>query len=246
MASPILLPCQDDPGPKPNREQRRSMAHALKRHQRDVFRSYLVDGARFRPPMDIPVMEPVNYEPKGLVPFSVAVQQSCRDYDLTVDFFEDDYEIERIWTNTSKYIEKLSRFAAVIGPDLSVCWDFPTAMQAWNTYRNQALGSFFQRNGLTCIPNVRCDPDKPWMLDGTPRRSTIAIGARSCVKKVEDRVRFIEAVRFAVDTLEPTSIVWYGSSEYGVADYPLSLGIPIKFFPARVRGRMGGAGNGKV
>ena len=72
------------------------------------------------------------------------------------------------------------------------------------------------------------------MLDGIPHGSTVAIGARSCVKRVEDRRRFIEAVHLAVDTLEPSSIIWYGSSRFGVADYPMSLGIPMHFFPARM------------
>ena len=246
MASTTLLPGQDNPGQKPNREQRRSIARAHKRHQRDVFHARITDGAHFMPPMDIPIMQAVEYVPKGFVPFSEAMKPSCRDFDMTVDFYEDDYEIERIWTNTDRYLEKLSKFAAVVAPDLSVCWDFPAAMQVWNTYRNQVLGSYFQRKGMLCIPNVRCDPGKPWMLDGIPRNSTIAIGARSCVKKVEDRVRFTEAVRFAVDTLQPSCILWYGSAAYGVSSYPESLHIPLHFYPARVRGRMGGAADGEI
>ena len=205
-----------------------------RRHQRDVFRSRIVDGATFAGCMDLPSMAAIQASPTGLVPFSLAMQTSCRDYDRFVDFYEDDYEFERIWNDPFRYIDRLARFAGVIAPDFSTCWDFPVAMKAWNTYRNQALGSFLQRSGIPCIPNVRCEPEHPWMLDGIPHGSTVAIGARSCVKRVEDRRRFIEAVHLAVDTLEPSSIIWYGSSRFGVADYPMSLGIPMHFFPARM------------
>lgn len=205
-----------------------------RRHQRDVFRSRIVAGARFLGCMDIPSMAAIEASPTGLVPFSLAMQASCKDYDQFVDFYEDDYEFERLWNDPFRYVDRLARFAGVVAPDFSTCWDFPVAIKAWNTYRNQALGSFLQRAGIACVPNVRCEPEHPWMLDGVPRGSTIAIGARSCVKRVEDRIRFVEAVRLAVDTLEPSSIIWYGSNGFGVADYPLSLGIPMHFFPARV------------
>ena len=198
-----------------------------------MFHSQIVAGAPFAGSMDMPAMSPVDVVPKGLIPFSVAMQSSCKEFDLFVDFYEDDYEFERFWNNPHRYIDRLLKFAGAISPDFSTCWDFPVAMKAWNTYRNQALGYFLQSRGQTCIPNVRCEPDKPWMLDGVPRQSAIAIGARSCVKDVEDRRRFVGAVRFAVDTLKPTSIIWYGSTGYGVAEYPRSLGIPVFEYPAR-------------
>ena len=206
-----------------------------RRHQRDVFRSFLVDGATFAGPMDIPVMKAAHVEPEGLVPFSVVASGKNRDYDLFVDFFEDDYQIERFWNHPYKYLEILQRYAGCISPDHSTCRDFPVAQKAWNVFRNQALGSWLQRNGVVCVPNVRCEPRLPWMLDGTPRHSTIAIGARGCVKDPEDRAHFVEAVRYAVDVLGPDLILWYGSNEYEVASYPEALGIPIRYYEARFR-----------
>ena len=206
-----------------------------RRHQRDGFRSFLVEGATLAGPMDIPVMESVHAEPEGFVPFSVVASGKNRDYNLFVDFYEDDYEIERFWNDPHKYLEVLRRYAGCIGPDHSTCRDFPVAQKGWNVYRNQALGSWLQRNGIVCVPNVRCEPQLPWMLDGTPHHSTIAIGARGCVKKPDDRTHFVEAVRYAVDVLKPELILWYGSNRYGVASYPESLGIRIRYYPGRFR-----------
>ena len=78
-----------------------------RRHQRDVFRSFLVEGATLAGPMDIPVMESVHAEPEGFVPFSVVASGKNRDYNLFVDFYEDDYEIERFWNDPHKYLEVL-------------------------------------------------------------------------------------------------------------------------------------------
>ena len=74
------------------------------------------------------------------------------------------------------------------------------------------------------------------MLDGTPRRSAIAIGARATVKKLSDRETLMRAVRFAIEVLDPTEIIWYGSTSYGIGDWLLSLNVPVHVCPARIRG----------
>jgi hypothetical protein len=189
--------------------------------------------------MDLPAMHAVNLdniENVQLVPFSRAMNQSCTDYNAFVDCFEDDYQFERLWNDPFRYLARLMLFAGIIEPDFSTCVDFPVAHKAYNVYRNQALGSFFQRNGILCVPNVRCEPELPWMLDGTPHRSTIAIGARAAVKKPADREVLMRSARFAIDVLEPTGIIWYGSVSYGIIDWLNSTGIPIHVCPARIRG----------
>ena len=122
----------------------RSKVNKGKRHQRDLFHSQIVDGAFFAGPMDMPMMTPVNVTPKGLVPFSVAMQSSCEDFDQFVDFYEDDYEFERFWNSPHRYIDRLLRFAGAVSPDFSTCWDFPVAMKAWNTYRNKHWATSFK------------------------------------------------------------------------------------------------------
>lgn len=121
-------------------------------------------------------------------------------------------------------------------PDFSTCLDFPVALKAYNTYRNQALGSFLQRSGILCVPNVRCEPELPWMLDGTPRKSAIAVGARSAVKRPNEREVLMRSVNYAVEVLNPIENVWYGSISYGIGDWLLSLDMPVHVCPARVRG----------
>ncbi|MEE8704883.1 MAG: DUF4417 domain-containing protein, partial [Olsenella sp.] len=224
---------------KINREEYRHIKRKMRRHQRDVFHARMVDGATFVGAMDLPAMDAVSLYGVGkvrLIPFSEAVKSTCTDYDAIVDCYEDDYQFERLWNNPLRYLSRLRLFAGVIEPDFSTCRDFPVALKAYNTYRNQALGYFLQRNGILCVPNVRCEPGLPWMLDGTPRRSAIAIGARAAVKKPSDRKALVSAVRYAVESLVPTEIIWYGSISYGIGDWLFSLGVPVHVCPARIRG----------
>ena len=96
------------------------------------------------------------------------------------------------------------------------------------------------------IPQARCETDNyEAVLAGHPRHSTIAIGARSMVRDVEDRKVLKESVKFIIDYLEPTNLLWYGSTQYGVADYPIKLGIPITVYPGKGRGSLGHSGFGR-
>ena len=216
-----------------------------KRHSRDVFHSYLVNGADLLGPLDMPVLKPTLSWPRKLVAFSDAMNKAWDDFDCTVHFFEDDFRIEPFWSNPRKYLPKLSKFDSVIGPDYSVCYDFPIPLKEWNAYRNQALSYWLQRSGVRVIPNVRCDPDKPdAYLAGIPKHSTIAIGARACIKRRRDRDSFVKSVDAAVLYLEPNNVVWYGSEAYGVADHVRSLGVDFRSYLSKGRGNLREHSNG--
>ena len=215
-----------------------------RRHSRDVFHSYLVNGAVFLGSLDMPALKPSLSWPKKLVAFSDAISRDWRDFNCTVNFFEDDYRIEPFWNNPTKYLTKLSRFDSVIGPDYSVCYDFPVPLKEWNAYRNQALSFWLQKRGLRVIPNVRCDPNKSEAyLAGIPKHSSVAIGARACIKRRHDRDLFVASVKAAVHYLEPSNIIWYGSEAYGIADYVRSLGVALRSYPGKGRGNLGGPVN---
>lgn len=207
----------------------------------------MVRGARFAGPMDMPVIQPCYAIPVELVAFSDAMGPRYRKRGGFVHFFEDDSDIERFWNNPRRYLPRLSQFDGVISPDYSVCYDFPNALKVNNTYRNLASGAWLQSQGLQVIPNVRCEPSNTgWSLPSLPHGSTIAFGARSSIKRVENRPMFVSMIKAAVDELRPSAIVWYGSDAYGTADYPRSLGIPVYVFPGKGRGALGGDMNGRL
>jgi hypothetical protein len=216
-------------------------------HKRDVFHAWMVKGAKFAGPMDMPVMEPCYVIPTKLVAFSDAMSAKHCERRGFVHFYEDDADIERFWNNPKKYLSRLAEFDGVIAPDYSVCYDFPNALKVNNTYRNLASGSWLQAQGLNVIPNVRCEPkNADWSLPAIPHNSLIAFGARASIRRVDGRGMFVSMVRVAVDELHPSGIVWYGADAYGTADYPRSLGIPVYVFPGKGRGNLGGDCSGRV
>lgn len=216
----------------------------LHMHARDVFHAETVDGAEFCGRFDLPSIPAIQEVPVELIPFSVAKDSRCHAYHCHVHFYEDDYRFECLWNRPERYLPKLIKFAGAISPDFSTCVDFPGALKVWNTYRDRALGSKMARCGIPTIPNVRVERScEDWQLDGLPRNSLIAIGARACVKDPDDRRLLVDGLCIACERLHPTGIIWYGSTGYGMSAFLDALEVPIYPFPGRGRGELGGDSN---
>ena len=210
-----------------------------KRHARDVFHAWMLEGAEFVAPSDMPALQRVNAVPNRLVAFSDAMHPQWKDFDCWVHFFEDDCVLERFWHNPKAYINRLKKFRGVTGLDFSVGWNFPKPIKRYNHFRNSVCSHWLHRQGIVVIPQARCERnDYLDVLAGFPKRSTIAIGARAMVRNVRDRAVLKESVRIIVDYLEPTHIVWYGSTLYGVTDYLDEMGIPYTVFDGKGRGKL--------
>lgn len=210
------------------------------RDPRDVFNGRLLTGLTIVSPYDIPKIEPCVLIPERLVSFSEAVRKN-KEFDPTawVHFYEDDYRFEHLWKTPEKHLARLRGFAGVISPDFSLYRNMPEAQKISNTYRNQLLGAWLQRNGIKVIANVRLSgtASVPYALAGTPRHSTLALGLHGCTKDLTNRAHVFEEVRLICDLCEPSALVVYGSDSYGVLDHPLSLDIPIHVFAPDHRSR---------
>lgn len=210
-----------------------------KHHARDVFHAWMLEGATFAGELDMPAISGVVAEPERLVAFSDAMNPRWADYDCWVHCFEDDTKIERFWRNPRAYLNRLSKFQGVIGFDYSVSWDFPVALKNYNHYRNSVCTYWLQSVGLNVIPQARCEAGNyESVLAGFPHHSTIAVGARSMVRNLDDRKMLLSSVENICNYLEPSNLLWYGSDQYGVTEYPLSLGIPVKVYPGKGRGQL--------
>ena len=208
-------------------------------HSADSFHAWMLMFAVYAGPLDIPTLKRVDAVPNRLIAFSDAMKPNWTDYDCWVHFFEDDSILERFWNNPLKYITKLRRFRGVIGLDYSVGWNFPRALKEYNHFRNSVCTYWFQTLGLKAIPQARCEAsDYKNVLAGFPKNSVIAIGARSMVRKLEDRTVLVESVKLIVDFLKPSHIVWYGSTQYGVTNYLSEMNIPYTVFEGKGRGRL--------
>ena len=215
------------------------------KHPRDTFHAYMVEGARFDPEYDMPLIRSNRFVPTALVPFSVAMRSDWSNFDCAVHFCERDQDIERFWANPGRYVDKLGKFQGALGLDYSTCVDFPRALKEWNAYRNRACDYYIQKSGCPCIPLLRGDPDiVDWETAGLEKGCAIAVSPRGCVKNRSDRRRFERGVKLIVDRLEPSLIISYGQNSYGVLDYPIGCGIEVHAYASRGRGDLGGGALG--
>ncbi len=149
--------------------------------------------------------------PTRLVPFSSAIGKA--DFTAGVHFYIDDYMFERIWTSPEKYVEKLSKFPCVIGPDFSQYSDMSYPMRMWNCYRNRVLSSYFQRNGVNLVPNVTWSlPDSyEYSFCGIPKDSPIAINCTSIIHCNLSKFLWYKGYNEAIRRLNPSLIIRYGT-----------------------------------
>ena len=166
---------------------------------------------------DIPTLLPVQELPEitEWIGFNYVLSDKNPE-GKAVHFFIDDYQLERVWNEPEKYIDKLSQYACVATPDFSPYADMPMALQIYNHYRKHWVGAYWQHHGITVIPTIRCSTDDrslEWFLDGEPRGGIVLVSTMWSEKGVctED-----DAYRMMYDTLNPCKIFVYGENIEGM------------------------------
>lgn len=151
--------------------------------------------------------------PARLVGFNYAKSMHEADkHGAGCHFFIDDYQFERVWTSPRRYIESLRGFGCVLTPDFSLYMDMPLPMMAWNRYRSQALGLYWQREGLQVVPTLSwAGPDSyAFCFEGVPRGGTVAVSTVG-VKGDEGALGvWRDGMAEAMRRLEPSRVLLYG------------------------------------
>jgi hypothetical protein len=179
---------------------------------KDVFKSFLVTNCEYDGMLEIPIIKKETDVPRKLIPFSKAKTSS--DKNCYVHFYEDDVRFERIWNNPERYLTILKEYDGVISPDFSLYRDMPLVMQQWNVYRNRAIGTWLQSNGIKVIPNIRFSDSRSYEFCclGVENGSVIAIGTHGTLKNKKDREIFIEGLEYVVNKIKPPVIIIYGKA----------------------------------
>jgi hypothetical protein len=197
---------------------------------RTLFLSYLIEGAEWTKPDGYPIIE------KSMVatePPRELYQWDCRHEvkepaTSGMSFFCRDERFTPILNNPRNYIEKLSKYACVIGMDASPYDNMPLAVQKSQIYTNLAITFFFGKQGLKIIPNVRLGNDETiGMLDAIPKECLIAIGTNGFIWNLENRKVFRDQMAIVIETLRPTGILVYGQVYDYVFQSVINAGIPI-------------------
>ena len=189
-----------------------------KHQMTDIFHSNLLFGCNYDGNLEIPYIEMDNVIPNKLISFSKAL--STKDFNQWVHFYEHDEKFERIWNSPLKYLSKLKKFNGIITPDFSLYRDMPLVTQQYNTFRGRSLGSWWQKNGLRVLPNVRWSDERTYDLCcmGLQQFGTICIGTHGCLRKKIDKSFFINGLKIVVCKLKPKNIVIYGKTSNEIAE----------------------------
>lgn len=179
----------------------------------DGYSSYLVDGATFVGKYQIPSIpkHDVIRIPKDMVPFDK--RNVVKERNLAIDFYMHDVTFRQILTSTSKYLDELSRFAAVISPDCSLYRDMPLCLQITNTYMNRAVGFYLQKHGVYVIPNVRWGDERSFefCFQGLPTNDIVCISTHGCIKGEENKYYFKLGLEEMLSVLKPQVVLVHGS-----------------------------------
>jgi hypothetical protein len=170
-------------------------------------------GAELAGKYDMPVLQAVHeVVPDKMVPFHNAISQKEPEK-LWYHFYEDDYQFERIWNNTDKYIPILRRFKGGITPDFSVYLDMPRSQQIWNCWRNRVLAYYMQKQGLLVVPNVSWSDVESleWAFDGIPEGSVLSVTSQGCMgHDYICKQSFLNGLHELVRKKHPELIIVYG------------------------------------
>lgn len=162
-----------------------------------------------------PALAPVDAKPDTMVGFNYAKTATAEQKSgAACHFFIDDYQFERVWARPEAYLDALRGFNCVLTPDFSLYMDMPDPMQRWNRYRSQALGLWWQREGLTVVPTLSwAQPESyGFCFEGVPRHATVAVSTVG-VKGDEGALAvWRDGMAEAMRRLEPSRVLLYGGA----------------------------------
>lgn len=216
----------------------------------DIWNSFMVKGASFCHPSDIPIcpctttkppVQLISYDDaKSLYNKEIKKGNQTFHVDAWIHFYIDDQKFDgkqsSIWLYPDKALGIIKHFNGVITPDFSTYIDFPDAIKRYNTYRMRAFGHWMYLNQVPVINNVRWGTEETWSycFDGIPQNSIIAIGSvASKLKSSVNRFIFEIGLQEAIKVINPSQIIIYGSTASPLLAELRQKGILIISFPSK-------------
>lgn len=169
---------------------------------------------------DIPIIEPLYQLPylDKWDRFCHAVQHHPTK-SVGVQFFEDDFKFQRIWTNPDTYVPILQKAGLVTSPDFSMYTDMPMIMQMYNHYRKHWLAAYWQWKGIKVVPNIgwSTKDSLAWCFDGEPEGGIVAVSSIGTQRQGEEaRMLFRYGYDAMMERLHPETILFFGSIPKGL------------------------------
>lgn len=204
--------------------------YAMKKF-REIYKPFLVEGARFCWEFDIPECPCTAKDvPPYLIRYTDLQEGSV--YAGFVHFYIYDYKFESVWNHPHAALKKFKRCGGIITPDFSTYQDMPAALKIYNTYRMRALGYWLGKNGVQVINNVRWGTPETYKYCflGIPQNTIVSVSTVGCLGDKHDEDRFTEGLAVMVETLKPSHILMHGKRGRNFFDKYIERGIPVTFY----------------
>lgn len=224
----------------------------------DIWQAKMATGAFFGP-NDIPYCPTTAKEiPHKIILWTDAVsihrkhtKSGFTDYydPSFVCFYQDDWKFDGtrgIWSQPEKAFEILSHFGGLITPDFSTYQEFPDPIKRYNTYRMRLFGYHMGRRGLSVLNNVRWGTDETYSycFEGLPHNDIVVIGTvGGSPRKIEDRIRFEKGLFKMVESIQPRTILVYGSANYPCFRTLEKQGVTVISYPSKTNAAFAGRGS---
>ena len=198
-----------------------------------IFRTRLLEGARFEGEYGFPAIERTDSVPQSLVSFGESV--SSRKFDSFVHFFQNDNVFMRVWNNPFRYLPILAKYRGVLAPDFSIMWNYPLFVQVESIGRSRMIGSWLQRGGCDVIPTARWGVEETYdfAFEGISPGGTVAVGTLGCTKNREAREVFTKGLRELLRRVSPSHLLVYGPLNKGMFGSVFESNIPITHFESQ-------------
>lgn len=213
---------------------RKAIIHMIKKSKtpyiRDLYLAYLIDGANRTPTDNYPVIERwmvATEPPKEIIQWDR--RKDVVDPSTTgMCFYCNDEGFTPILNNPKKYVEKLSKYACIVGIDPSPYDNMPLVVQKSQIYLNLAITHYYGSLGMKIVPNIRLgDARTLSCLEAFPKHTLIAIGTHGFTHRLDNRRIFAEQVDKIIAELEPTGIIVYGPASDDIFGIARLKSIPI-------------------
>ena len=182
----------------------------------DVFKAFLVEGARFTEIEQYPVIEswmvPSDVGEIKIVPFNKLNRvKDIENY--YIGFYCRDRDLKSVYNNPKRYLPMFRRAKGIIGLDFSVYDDMPIVKQKAQIYDNLSFTFYYGMRNVPVIPNVRYgnDSTKAEYLNALPKETVIAIGSYGCVRSCVEKKNFRQFLDEMLPALNPKMVVVYGA-----------------------------------
>jgi len=170
-------------------------------------------GCEVEGPDQIPVLKGISLAeiPKALCAFD-GVRTDIPYDDVGIHFYRDDSKFSKVLRQPEFFVQKFSKYGAVLTPDVTLGTEMARCQRANNTFASRAAGAVWESRGLKVIPSLRwvSAEDLELVATGVCRNGVIAVSSNGMFRDYNLRREFDFGLNYLLERLTPAAIIFHG------------------------------------